>query len=195
MGVTAAARSAAKIRPRSIARRATWRAHRKEHCGRRPGRSLRSAAGLRHRRGRSGQRAGGYFRHREDRSANDSGSGSRELQADAAGSSSRSTCAVRSTARRRRTDTLAAAIPTSPGKRPTKPRNWRATLGCGNRGGPQVKLGAARKENSGAPVTESAQSAVRLSLFALLANRQQRKANSNSAAYQPQGNSFRSSWE
>ena len=44
-------------------------------------------------------------------------------------SSNRSTCAGRSIARPRPTATLAATIPTSPGKPPTRLRNWRADAG------------------------------------------------------------------
>ena len=55
----------------------------------------------------------------------DSGSGPRATSSSRrAGSSSRSTCAARSIARRLPMATSAATIPTSPGKRPTKPRNW-----------------------------------------------------------------------
>jgi S-adenosylmethionine synthetase len=50
-------------------------------------------------------------------------------------SSNRSICAGRFTRRPRPTATSAAAIPTSPGKRPTKRRSWPAMPGCGNRGG------------------------------------------------------------
>ena len=41
--------------------------HRQEHCGGGSGRKVRGATGLRHRRSRTGERAGGDFRHRQGR--------------------------------------------------------------------------------------------------------------------------------
>ncbi len=60
-------------------------AHREEHRGCRAGRPLRGSAGLRDRRGRTGECAGGYVRNGQGRLDQTAGAGAGELQADSQG--------------------------------------------------------------------------------------------------------------
>ena len=105
-----------------------------ERGGRRPGRPLRGAGGLRHRRGPPGVGDGGDLRHRADARARRSPSWSTSTSTCArAPSASTWTCTGRSTRRPPPTATSAARTTTSPGRRPTRPTTLRAAAGLGQR--------------------------------------------------------------
>ncbi len=97
-----------------------------EHRRRRTGRSLRSAAGLRHRRLRAGERARRHRRHRQAATTSGSASWCESFsRSRPAASSSISTCAGRSIARRPPAGTSAATSRSSPGRERTAPPVWR----------------------------------------------------------------------
>ena len=98
----------------------------KNHRRRRPRHQSRSAAGLRHRRCRTGFSDGRYFRHRHDSQRADHRTGPRRFSSSRRrASSKRSTFAVRFTAPPPPTATSAAAGPASRGRTPTRPTRIR----------------------------------------------------------------------